>query len=599
MVLPLPDETALQTGRVLEGVPVVGERTVRVSHRVAVLAHDERPCAAPRRSVPHDALDRCVHRADHVGGTRAALHPVLHRINRGQPAARVVLVVHGPLVVDGTRRVVRAHPRCGRVVHRAVAALVAEGPHDDARVVLVALHHAGHARHDRGAVARVVAQARVPGVALHVRLVDHVETQFVAQVQEPRVVRVVRTAHRVHVVLLHQHDVGAHVRDRHGLAPFGMVVVAVHALDHHAGTVHEQVPALDLDPAEPRALVHGLRLASPLVDERHRDTVQHGQLGRPRPHPGDQPLCAGDMAVEHVGPRVVRDLLLHRGEHAPVRGRDLDAHAPSLRHRCTAVRSDCREHAQRPRGVVVLQAGVDADVLDVHGRLRPHVHLAVQAGHPPLVLVLHVTLGREPADHDDDGVVAIVEQVGHVVLARQAAVGAVAGPAAVHDHRVHALGAAHMEDDAPAVPLRGHREHRPVHHRGDHIGQCRGQALPRHRDVRVVRLVAEAEECPVAGDGDRPPVRVVEERCEHLGGNVSGMPVPHHGPLPVERAEPRVALALEQRAAHRQAVHGDDLGVGDRPCFLPSRECHAGILPCPCGPAKRRCPPGARGARVA
>ena len=82
-------------------------------------------------------------------------------------------------------------------------------------MVAVALDHAGDAGHPRVAVPGVVAQARVPRVCLGIRLVDHIETEFVAEIEEPRVVRVVRAPHGIHVVLLHQHQIGTHVVDGH------------------------------------------------------------------------------------------------------------------------------------------------------------------------------------------------------------------------------------------------------------------------------------------------------------------------------------------------------------------------------------------------
>ena len=51
-------------------------------------------------------------------------------------------------------------------------------------------------------------------------------------------------------MLLHQQQVGAHVVDGDGLAPLGMVVVAIHAADHDALPVDEQAAVAHLDRAE-------------------------------------------------------------------------------------------------------------------------------------------------------------------------------------------------------------------------------------------------------------------------------------------------------------------------------------------------------------
>ncbi len=100
-------------------------------------------------------------------------------------------------------------------------------------------------------VALVVAQRALEGVRFDVGLVDDVQAELVGQVEEGRVVRVVRGAHRVEPELLHQHEVGAHRLDRDDAPGVLVEVVAVDAAEEDAGAVDQQVEALDLDPAEP------------------------------------------------------------------------------------------------------------------------------------------------------------------------------------------------------------------------------------------------------------------------------------------------------------------------------------------------------------
>ena len=50
----LPDEPALEPGRRLDGVPVLGQRAVAVAHRVRVLAHDQRVPLQPGAGVVDD-----------------------------------------------------------------------------------------------------------------------------------------------------------------------------------------------------------------------------------------------------------------------------------------------------------------------------------------------------------------------------------------------------------------------------------------------------------------------------------------------------------------------------------------------------------------
>ena len=56
-------------------------------------------------------------------------------------------------------------------------------------------------------VAVVVAQRALEGVRFDVGLVDDVQPEFVGQVEERRIVRVVRGPHGVEPELLHQHEI--------------------------------------------------------------------------------------------------------------------------------------------------------------------------------------------------------------------------------------------------------------------------------------------------------------------------------------------------------------------------------------------------------
>ena len=72
MVAPLPEEAALEPGRRLDRVPVLGEGPVAVPDRVAVFAHHERVPLAPGDRMGDDRLDGRVHRTRQVAGTLVA-----------------------------------------------------------------------------------------------------------------------------------------------------------------------------------------------------------------------------------------------------------------------------------------------------------------------------------------------------------------------------------------------------------------------------------------------------------------------------------------------------------------------------------------------
>src|SRR5262249_27177125 len=87
-------------------------------------------------------------------------------------------------------------------------------------------------------------------VGFQVTLVDHQQPVLVAQVEEPRVGRIVAGPHRVDVVLLHQHDVGPHGGRVQGAAGFRVPLVPVHAPGLDDVPVEPDPPVADLDPAE-------------------------------------------------------------------------------------------------------------------------------------------------------------------------------------------------------------------------------------------------------------------------------------------------------------------------------------------------------------
>ena len=128
-------------------------------------------------------------------------------------------------------------------------------------------------RHPRRAVPIVVAQTGVVGVALDVGLVDHVHPDLVAQVEEARIVGIVRAAHRGDVVPAHRQQVGAHVVHRHGLAAGRMVVVAVDAEDPDRLPVDEELAITHLDGPEPDQLAVRLDDRSVGIEQLGADPV--------------------------------------------------------------------------------------------------------------------------------------------------------------------------------------------------------------------------------------------------------------------------------------------------------------------------------------
>ncbi|KAJ0162855.1 hypothetical protein CTA2_3920 [Colletotrichum tanaceti] len=286
VVRPLPDVAALETRVLLKDVDVVVEAAGPVAHGVAVLAEDDGLVEA---AVLPDALrlDQVAQTAD--GGVHVRVH-----------VGRLGLDV--ALVVDGAARVEGAGVLVHGLVVLAVKGLVAEGPHDDARVVLVALHQLDHAVEvglaPLGALAGVLAGQRerhglallvvgrlvdvlrardgvVEAVALEVGLVHDPEAELVGELKEARVRGVVRAPQRVDVVVLHDEQVAPGVLERHGAAEPGVVLVSVDAPDADRHAVDRDEAVLELHLAEADVLVDRVRA------ERDVDAVEVGGLGRP------------------------------------------------------------------------------------------------------------------------------------------------------------------------------------------------------------------------------------------------------------------------------------------------------------------------------
>ena len=478
VVEPLPDEAALDARAGLEEMEVVRERTIRVAHRVRVFAEDDRAgqrverrgqrikpgavgvggletggeegveggaiIGGRGRAMPvgeiepvGEVLELGIHRADQVARGRAVDEGRL-RLPAGDRA----------LVVDDPRRVEVPDPAGGGVVGRAVAGLVAQGPCDDGGVVDVAHDHALGAVEPGGGVAMVLAEGVVEVVRLGVGLVDHVEPQLVAEVEETRVVRVVRAADGVEVEPLHQHQVLAHGLDRERLGDVGVVVVAVDALNQHAAAVYQEVAVLDLDAAQTGADrgVGGVGAGGLGRGERDEHGVERGGLVRPQPEArgGHGDAETRGAPVEHQGAARVRHL--ERGgflQHRAAAGiEELHGHArPGQREILRKADRDQHLELRRPgggRGRIEVRGDLDVRQVDAGGGVE--VNGAVQTAEAPHVLVLEKG-GVGILHHDGDQLVvhAGADQRGEVELGRQASVLGQAHGHAVDVDRKHAV----------------------------------------------------------------------------------------------------------------------------------------------------------------
>ena len=504
------------------------------------------------------------------------------------------VVADRALVVERPARVVAPQPGRGGLVVGAVARLVAERPEDDRRVVLVALGHPRDAVDPRAEVAGVVAQRALEGVRLDVGLVDDVQPELVGQLEEGRVVRVVRGPDRVEPELLHQHEVGAHLVPGDGPPGVLVEVVAVDAADEDARAVDEQVEPDGSRPGgsrsggvassatapsgraqDDRAAGRGVGCSADQRSTPGSSTCQvtrpssGGAIRRwtaaqrrpPRPAIGSPAACRNmsrwsssvqPSSVARVdGPRVACERLGRARRGAP---------RPSSRARARGPGSRRHGQVERPGRQVVGEPGVGPDVGEVDRAGRVQEDRPGDPAVPPLVLVLDV--GRV-GPLDDRQPERVRAGAGGRRSGRTRRPGA--SPCSIPIWRAvelddeHALGGPDVEDDPPARPT-------PAGSSNVALVDA-GRVLL--RDVRRrVRRTASGRSC--SGAGPRCPASSRAPGTSALAPVRAGRgiraPEELEAPRPVEREPVGVGDAV-----HREPAELDELGRDPRlGCIGPS-----------------------------
>ena len=401
------------------------------------------------RGVGDDRRERRVHRADDVADALVA---------RPVEADRA-------LVVERPGRVVAPDPGRRGVVVRAVARLVAERPGDDRRVVLVALDHPRHAVDPRAEVARVVAQRALEGVRLDVGLVDHVQPELVGQVEERRVVRVVRRPHRVEAELLHLDEVGAHRLGRDHPTGVLVEVVAVDAPDagRAAPLTSRSTPRTSTRRKPTRSSTSSATVAG-RREQTDRQGIERRDLGRPGLDAGDleratrrslraaagaggrgpasrsAPLGDASVAADDVPGHQTRSRVPSRtsSSRRPAAGLGTQSTSspprragprPSSRLRARCRRTPTRtSRSSVPVRQVVRQAGDRPDVGEIDRPGRVQEDRPRDPAMPPLVLVLDVGRVRPLHDAQRQRVRARPDDIGEVELGGEVGVLARARP---------------------------------------------------------------------------------------------------------------------------------------------------------------------------
>jgi len=270
----VPDVPALQPLVGADSLPVLLEVAGTVPHGVRVLAHDDGPSLALVLGPLDGLADLRIHGRELVDGG----------------------VIPRRMVVDRSVGVVLPDPVGHGDMARSEAGLVPERPHDDARVVLVPLHHALGPIHEGALPLWVLGEAVPVVVRLQVRLIEDVETVLVAQVIELGVIGVVRGPHCVHVVAFENEYVLDEALARNALAVIGVVVVPIHSADDDGHAVHVDALVLELHPAEPHSAALGFDEGAVFGIQGEHQCVEGRELGRPLGGGAHQGL-EGDEAI--------------------------------------------------------------------------------------------------------------------------------------------------------------------------------------------------------------------------------------------------------------------------------------------------------------
>jgi hypothetical protein len=166
-------------------------------------------------------------------------------------------------VMHRARRIERTDPFRHRIMVWPVARFVAQRPEDHTCVVLISCHHAHPPIKECfppfGAAGQLIGVTNHgEAVALNIGLIDDIQTIAIAQFQPARVIGVMRCAHGVDIVLLHEHHILHHRLQRHGVAAVRVEFVPVDTLQFDRYAVHPQLLVSYLDFSEANLEVRGL-----------------------------------------------------------------------------------------------------------------------------------------------------------------------------------------------------------------------------------------------------------------------------------------------------------------------------------------------------
>ncbi|CCJ95511.1 hypothetical protein BN131_3184 [Cronobacter malonaticus 681] len=345
-------------------------------------------------------------------------------------------------------------PVIERGVVRAVARLIAERPDNNARVVTVAFHHARDALAVGAKPHRIVRKTahRLHAVGFNVGFIHHVQPVAAAQLIPARLVGVVRTAHGVKVVLLHQQDILHHRRLVHRLAFFRVMLVTVNAADQQRLAVKRQQTVADFHATKADVVRLRDKRHAVGIQQRHHRAVQVRRFGAPQQR-------VVNVKRERDALRVVATLINRGGAERQRLARHFVFTAPQRESDAEPACGGRHFHVAEQRGVTQRRRklGMHAHIGQRLFREMQQADRAENPAHAPHILIFQISAVR-PAQHQHaQAVAARVQHAGEIELRRQAAVLRIPHPLPVTPEikrRIHAA-----EDNARAARLQPRLRH--------------------------------------------------------------------------------------------------------------------------------------------
>ncbi len=234
MIIPFPDEAALEPAVLPEQPLILFQISRPVSHGMTVLAENVRLSVAV---VPLPDL-------------RKPLKPGIHRrIHVRNICRRISLIVNQTGSVQFPYRL----RRCVKILsHRR---FISKGPHQNRGVVPVLLHHSYRPVNVCFPEAFLIVQPFVSlypfkPVRFQICFINHIKTVLVAQVIKVRHLRIVRTSDGIDVVTLHHPQMFFHRIPAHNRAAGRAEIMHINTIEQNRHAIHKKIGSPDFYSSE-------------------------------------------------------------------------------------------------------------------------------------------------------------------------------------------------------------------------------------------------------------------------------------------------------------------------------------------------------------